>query len=298
MQVTRLPATKRATFGERKQACQVSQVETDWLVWLPRMESNASRQKINFLGVPNSVVEPGATRPQALGPRRHPAKHKTILRILIQTLTGGTPPAGVAQPGIGVDMDTNTNDVVAAKVAFRKSRSEMTPEELHTRRAYDAQKARESRAHRRAEKDAQQARTQPESAGELPAALGMLWGVGAIGERCRTAAELLQSAREFAAFLKPADPTHPAALECRDAQLGESIRAYVEQIEKIWRQTGRRVMDRISFRDLWKTVSDEETTIDYSVVADDCVSCLPRIEPYAVRETDFPSFVRFMQESD
>src|SRR5579859_3278663 len=90
---------------------------------------------------------------------------------------------GIAQPGIGVDMDTN-DVVMPAKVAFRKSRSEMTPEELQTRRAYDAQKARESRAHRRAEKDAQQAQTQPQSAEEPPAALGMLWGVGAIGERC------------------------------------------------------------------------------------------------------------------
>src|SRR5579859_2451481 len=170
-------------------------------------------------------------------------------------------------------MDTNTNDVVTAKVAFRKSRSEMTPEELHTRRAYDAQKARESRAHRRAEKDAQQAQTQPQSAGELPAAFGMLWGVGAIGERCRTGLELLQSAREFAAFLKPADPTqpwHPALLECRDARLGESVRGYVELIEKIWRQTGRRVMDRISFHGLDTIPHAEETTIDYSVVGDEC----------------------------
>jgi hypothetical protein len=187
----------------------------------------------------------------------------------------------------------DTNDVVTAKVAFRKSRSEMTPEELQTRRAYDAQKARESRAHRQAQHDAQQAQTQP--AGELPAALGMLWGVGAIGERCRTGLELLQSAREFAAFLKPADPTHPT-LECRDARLGESIRAYVELIEKIWRQTDRRVMDRISFHGLDTVPHAEETTIDYSVVGDECVSSLPRIEPYAVREADFPSFVRFMQQ--
>lgn len=195
----------------------------------------------------------------------------------------------------------DTNDVVMpAKVAFRKSRSEMTPEELQTRRAYDAQKARESRAHRRAEKDAQQAQTQP--AGELPAALGMLWGVGAIGEPCRTGLELLQSAREFAAFLKPDDPTnpwHPALRECRDARLGESIRGYVELIEKIWRLTGRRVLDRISFRDLGTVPHDEETTIDYGVLGTgELVSYLPKVEPFAVREADLPSFVRFMSESD
>jgi len=153
--------------------------------------------------------------------------------------------------------------------------AEMTPEE---RRIYNN---RASRKHDAKVKD------------ELPAALGYLWGVGAIGERCKTAQELLQSAREYALFLKTM--LHP---ETRiESRPGETIRQYVELVEGAWRAQGRPVMDRVSHRALDAVPAYEESTIDYNVPGVD--KLVPK-EFYidSIHAADYPRFLTYMSLID